>query len=172
MWAWRPFTDQLWSALHSTKYSNAPRGHLWTRQVKQACRWILAFLEMEGTGVIRTVPLSAYLESAAALTFVTDASPWGLGAVALRHGIPIRYLISDLTRHDYERYHHQEGEASGQQVWEALIILVAMRAWRDLWCEGKFTICLQGDNVTALLMALRLQSPPGGVKEVARELAL
>ena len=47
-----------------------------------------------------------------------------------------------------------------------------MRAWSDLWCEGKFTICLQGDNVTALLMASRLQSPPRGVNYIAGELAL
>ena len=103
---------------------------------------------------------------------MTDASPWGLGAVALRHGIPIRHFVSDLTRHDYERDHHQEGDSAGQQVWEALAILVTMMAWSDLSREGKFTICLEGDNVTALLMALRLQSPPGGVKEIARELAL
>ena len=49
---------------------------------------------------------------------------------------------------------------------------LSLRAWRDLWCEGNFTICLQGDNVTALIMALRMQSPAGGVKEIARYLAL
>ena len=47
------------AALHSNKPSNAPRGHLWTRQVKQACKWVLAFLEMQGTGVLRTFPRSA-----------------------------------------------------------------------------------------------------------------
>ena len=74
------------------------------------------------------------------------------------------FFVSDLTEYDYKRYKHLEGDSRGQLVWEALAILVTMRAWRDLWCEGKLTICLQGDNVTALIMALRMQSPPGGVK--------
>ena len=77
MWAWQPFTDQLWAALnsHRSKPTNAPRGQLWTRRLKQALRWIKAFMTMEGNAVSRSWPLSADLGAAAEWAFVTDASP-------------------------------------------------------------------------------------------------
>ena len=64
------------------------------------------------------------------------------------------------------------GDCAGQQVWESLIILVALRAWKDVWQTGRFSIIIRSDNITALVMALRLKSPPGGAKRIAKELAL
>ena len=50
--------------------------------------------------------------------------------------------------------------------------MAALRAWKHLWRDGRFTIALQGDNVTALVMALRMNAPAGGCKDIAKELAL
>ena len=174
MLAWRPFTDQLWAALNSdrSKPSKAPRGQLWTRQLKQALRWISAFMKMEGTAVTRSFPLSAYLGSAAEWTFVTDASPFGLGAIAIHKGVIVAYICSDLDEHEFNNFGFVAGDSRGQQVWGCLGILVALRAWKHWWKEGRFTIALHGDNVTALVMALRMNAPAGGCKEIAKELAL
>ena len=120
MWAWRPFTAQFWAALNSdrSKPTNAPQGQLWPRQLKQALRWIHAFMKMEGSAVTRSFPLSAYLGSAAEWTFVTDAYPHGLRAIEIHRGRIVAYICSDLDDHEFAKYGFAAGDPRGQQVWE------------------------------------------------------
>ena len=72
-------------------------------------------------------------------------------------------------------WNHGLGQAKGQQTWEALIVLVAMKAWTKLRNQCRSTSSLlgvKGDNITALTMTLKFKATPGNVLAIARELAL
>ena len=52
IYVWRPFVQELYSALHS-KTTNAPKGCIWTKQVHHSFSWILAFLAGEQGNILR-----------------------------------------------------------------------------------------------------------------------
>ena len=79
---------------------------------------------------------------------------------------------SPLTYHDEVRYQLRIGDSRGQQAWEALSILVALRLWKHIWCSKKITLTLQGDNASALTLVLKLKAQNGSMKAIAREIAL
>ena len=43
-----------------------------------------------------------------------------------------------------------------QQVWEALVILVALRTWKKLWPTQQVTLTFKSDNTSVLFMAPKL----------------
>ena len=63
-------------------------------------------------------------------------------------------------------------DSAGQQAWEALALLVAVRHWRYAWNRQRCTIQVASDNMVALSMGcdMSTRSQPLGV--IARELAL
>ena len=80
---------------------------------------------------------------------------------------------SGLTREDSKHLGHELGEASGQQCWESLCALVALRVWRKHWDSRRVKLLIRGDSVAMLTLVLRMkpsQSPGMGL--IARELAL
>ena len=103
---------------------------------------------------------------------VFDACPCGSGAVLLLNNKPIQYFTSAITAFDEVRYQYRIGDSRGQQAWEALSVLVALRLWRQYWVSTKVTLALQGDNVSALTLALKLKATTGAMKAIAREVAL
>ena len=83
------------------------------------------------------------------------------------------FFSSPLSDVDSQILGHTIGEASGQQVWESLSALVALRAWKGYWTKGRAKLLVRGDSVAMLTMVLRLKpSHSPGLGLLARELAL
>mgnify|MGYP000034547704 CR=1 FL=1 len=105
---------------------------------------------------------------------VFDASPWGIGAALYRGGVPIAYFADAISIHDVKRYRHKVGDHRGQQVWESLALLVALKTWTAPLIGRRFSwrVTLKGDNVTALNLVLRMKAPAGALKAIAKEVAM
>ena len=63
-------------------------------------------------------------------------------------------------------------ESAAQQVVEALVVLVALRAWKERWLHQRVTLRVKSDNISALVMCLKLKTTGHGTGIIARELAL
>ena len=63
--------------------------------------------------------------------------------------------------------------AAGQQTWEVLAVLVALRLWRTHWQHVRARLCVKTDNFTALAAVAYFKGNTGtGIARLARELAL
>ena len=101
---------------------------------------------------------------------VLDASPWGLGGVLICGERALGYFASPLSRHDERRFGKSIGDNQGQQIWEALCVLVALRAWMKQWSAVRVLLTLKSDNMSALVMAGKLKITSSTL--IAREVAL
>ena len=77
----------------------------------------------------RTFTLSAYARSGPSIEVGVGASPWGLGAWLSVNGKLMRWFSSQLTGLGYNKFKLTVGDPAGQQTWEALATLVALREW-------------------------------------------
>ena len=77
-----------------------------------------------------------------------------------------------FTEFDYEMFGHARGCGKGQQTWEALALLVALRLWAPIWKGKRVTITVRSDSVSALSAALNLTSDGVNTNLIAREMAL
>jgi len=181
---WKPFTNELWGALNAIGTQRAgspPAGCVWTRQIQGAVEWMLEFLDpgrlpdedwQPGTGLIRTWLLSAYLRRGDPVSVTLDASPWGLGAVLEIGHVAITFISDQLTEDDELHPGAKIGDPDGQQAFESLIVLVALRAWKSYWRTTRITLRVSGDNYTVLTLLLSMKAKGLGVSLVGRELAL
>ena len=101
---------------------------------------------------------------------ILDASPFGLGGVLVCGDKLLSWFACDLGVLDEKRFGHEVGADSGQQIWEALCILVALRVWKNKWNAQQCTLTLKSDNISALVMASKLKITSS--KLIAREVAL
>ena len=117
-----PFLDQLWAAVSGApkKRTWAPRGMVWTAQVRSSITWIIKFLTISDHALTWRWSFQEYSENLAKLAMTLDASPWGLGGVLQLNGRLISWFASPLTRHDERIHKRRIGFAKGQQVWECL----------------------------------------------------
>ena len=118
--------------------------------------------------------MDSHLAPSQDVAVVFDASPWGMGAVLYRGGVPIAFFADAISLHDVKRYRHKVGDHRGQQVWESLALLVSLKAWAGLLIGHRFSwrVTLKGDNVTALNLVLRMKAPAGALKAIAKEVAM
>ena len=185
LFAWRPFLDSLWAASAAGpkeqmagkaawrskhRKTRAPKGTVWTKQIKGSLRWILDFLSGVHGPLTREWLLHHYVDTYTTLRMVLDASPWGLGGVLFENDVPISYFTSRLTKDDVKLHRRPIGDSDGQQVWESLVVLVALRAWKDVWLPRRLSVTIRGDNVSALYMAAQMKSKASPL--VNKELAL
>ena len=70
------------------------------------------------------------------------------------------------------RFGFSRGDAAGQQTWEALIGLVALRAWKQFWFRSGVKLRVRSDNMSALTLLLSLRVRGSGLNLIAREVAL
>ena len=64
------------------------------------------------------------------------------------------------------------GSADGQQIWEALAMLVALKLWvKDLVLQ-RISLQVRGDNVGALVLLIKMRPRTSQLAIIARELAL
>jgi hypothetical protein len=102
----------------------------------------------------------------------TDACPWGIGGVLYIEGVPTSYFSSELSSADFTRFGYEKGDPSGQQCWEALGILVAMRLWSSQWKRTRIILEVRADNITALTMLTTQRGRGPALTLISRELAL
>ena len=101
-----------------------------------------------------------------------DASPWGLGGILRVNGVFTSYFASALDEHDLSRFGFALGDAKGQQTWECLVVLVALRLWLPRFRDKRVCLRVRSDNVAALQLLLTLRSAGKGPTAIGRELAL
>ena len=104
--------------------------------------------------------------------FVVDASPFGFGAVFIENGEVQEYLYEEVSAEDISTFSLVVGSPDGQQILEALAMLIALRVWSARWRQLRTTVVVRGDNVTMLTMVLHLKGSSSGLNIIARELAL
>ena len=164
-----PYLEPLWAALYKGARS---RKQIWTKQIISELLWFLVLFKNGDTPVIRTFTLSAYLRTGTRIQIGTDASPWGLGGWLSVDGKITHYFACAVSSDDH-RILGVQGK-DGQQVWECLAILVAVRLWAHLWSQDRIVLNLVGDNIGALTLLVKLRpplrNPAMGI--IARELAL
>jgi hypothetical protein len=183
----RPFLSPLWAvsagnATHDGTSHGAPAPggpsrtdglphHLFhVSRVKGALHWALALLRKEAGALVRVHPLTptpAHL----ILGLTTDASPWGLGAVLTRMGTPIAWMADKIHPVDLDRFSATLGDSAFTTTWEALTILVAIRAWTPMFPPGT-RFALRSDSLGALSSIAKSASPSKGLSLILQEIAL
>ena len=140
------------------------------KQVRASLQWLQLFLKRRKGSLSREWHFEAFAGDAQYMAIMLDASPFGLGGI-LVIGARLSYFHSHLSQHD-ERIHKAKiGSDKGQQIWESLCVLVALRLWRVLWTQRQVTLSLKSDNMAALVLAAKLKAS-GSRSLIARELAL
>ena len=139
-----------------------------------AVNWLACFLAGIAGSLTRELFLMAYMNWGQPVCLLLDARPWGLGA-ALREGDNyIEWFTSPVDELDVSHLGLPIGSPDGQQVWESLCALVALRHWHSRWHQGRVRIEVRGDSVCMLTLVIQLRarasSPALGM--VAREMAL
>ena len=170
---WRPFLHQIWAALSAANHkSNSPVNTVWTRQVRSALLWFCAFLHDKQGAITRTFSLQEFSNVGDQIELVLDASPWALGGVLIVNGCYMSYFTSPIADHDERRFGIQRGRCEGQQVWEALCLLVALRVWASFWRSRRCVLSVKSDSVSALTLLLVMRPSTPQLAIIARELAL
>ena len=168
--AWRPFLFEVWAAMSAAGRANSRR--IWTRQIRPALTWYRAFLQDEAAGICRTFRLAAYLQPSDCVSITVDASPFGMGAHLCRNGAPLEFFAIPLAAEDLDIFGYAIGDSAGQQTWECLVALIALRVWQAHWSEDRTALVVKGDNVSLLTMVEDLKTTGPGTSIVGRELAL
>ena len=164
--------EPLWAALHKGSSSSGPQNCIWTTQIRSTLLWFQRFFNGNGENLQRFYSLDAYMRRGTTVEIGVDASPWGLGGWLSVDGVVKSYFASILTEHDVNRFGYPIGSPDGQQIWEALAILVAVDIWHGEWTQQRIQLKIKGDNVAALTLMLKMRPKGPGMATVARELAL
>ena len=84
----------------------------------------------------------------------------------------VRWFSSALSPDDLKTFDLVVGDPAGQQVWESLATLAALRAWLPAWQKHRISVRVRGDNVTMLRLALCMRPSGWRLAIIAREMAL
>ena len=95
-----------------------------------------------------------------------------MGAIFLIDGVICGWFSSALTESDCTRFGWSFGSPDGQQTWEALCLLVALRVWRHLWYLQRLEVEVRSDNLATLYLLSHLKSSSRSLNLIGRELAL
>ena len=172
---WRPFLSEVWPALSADSSHGgtaAPLNCIWTKQVVHSLTWMRAFLVRQAGTICRKFMCDAYMRRGDRIEITTDASPYGIGGTLEVNGVLVEYFHDDISEHDRRVLGFTVNVADGQQAWEALAILVAMRLWRSRWQSRRVCLSVQNDNIGALTVLARLKAKSAALNLCARELAL
>jgi hypothetical protein len=122
--------------------------------------------------IMRPFLFKAYVLPALQTVFVIDASPWGFGSVLVEDGTIVEYIAEQVSSDDCQALDIEVGSPNGQQVLEALSMLIALRAWSSRWQQWRSTVAVRGANVTMLAIVLHFKGTSPVLNVIARELAL
>ncbi|CAK0862154.1 unnamed protein product, partial [Prorocentrum cordatum] len=146
LFPWRAFLCDLWGALAAVG-----------KQAAGAVRIHYSVLACCGGG--------------ASVTIVAGASPWCLGGVRVVGGQITQWFAGALSELDAVVLQSSIGSRLGQQAFEALAILVALRKWKSWWCSVRAAHEAKADDVAALTALAKLKGKRAGVATIAREIA-
>lgn len=166
----RPFPQSIWASLSGS--GNAPTDTIWKRQIQHALGWMKAFLNDELPGLQRRFTFDEDLQRGLAIEMGTDASPFGMGGWLSEQGVITKFFACEVSEDDLEISGIERGSCKGQQVLDALAILVAMRPWHDVAKLGRLQRSVRGDNIGALSLVVKMRPASAQADIVARELAL
>ena len=119
--------------------------------------WLQAFLEQSQVWLLRKEPL---VKRSPEWLVVTDASPWGLGAILamadMEHKVfePTTALTATVDQNLADFLGVQFGEAASQGTLEALALVLAVHVWRDK-LRGS-SVLIRSDSVVALAIVKKL----------------
>ena len=108
-----------------------PTHLVFVSQIKRDLAWLHAFMTRQRGTLVRThlwTPRSADRR----VRISVDASPWGIGGVLSKGSRPVAYFADTISDEDLRRFQASRGKSDFNTVWEALAVLVSLRAWRDL----------------------------------------
>ena len=179
LYTWRPFLREIWGAISWCRgqtrhdYQNKlPNRCVWVKQFIGPVRWITAFLDQQTGTLERVLLVDAFRDSDSKVRITTDASPWGLGGFIEVQGKIVSFFADAISTHDVEIFNVSAGTCEGQQVWEALAILQALRVWKHFWRTTRARLEVRADNVAALTLVMKMKAKGDGMNLIARELAL
>ena len=136
-------------------------------QFRHTLGWLANFIDMENGPVVRTFRVDAYFNRGAKYGISMDASIYGMGAVLIVNGVPEEYFAIAITSSDERILKMKKGDEDGQQIWESLVLLIAIRHWCHRWREARVTLQLESDNVAALTLAPQLKAQ-GARRKIAK----
>ena len=170
IYVWRPFIQEIYAALHGP--TNAPNGCIWMKQIKHSMLWLLAFLNNEAGSIRRIYGLAQYMDAGTDVQITWDASPYGMGAYITEKGKVIEFFAIPISSDDQQTMGVQSGGCEGQQTWECLVGLIAMRQWAPRWKHSRVRLHLRGDNIASLVLFSTLKTHSKQLSLIAREFAL
>jgi hypothetical protein len=106
------------------------------------------------------------------VTITWDASPFGMGSTLQLDGVFVEYFAIEITADDENILGVAAGQHEGQQTWEALAGLVALRHWAQHWHGQRTRLQIRSDNVGALVMLTKLKGGSKALTLIAREYSL
>ena len=141
-----------------------------TRRVEHTLTWLRALCSF-GVGLSTRLPLAP---TALGVTWriVTDASPWGGGAVLYHDGRAVEWLSTDWGPTETEHLGAEVGSHKWQATFEALAVLVAVRAFSGRWGEEFLELGVGSDSMSTLGAIGKGRSQSPGMNRVVRELTL
>ena len=71
-----------------------------------------------------------------------------------------RYFATAISEQDINKFGMVIGEARGQQLWDALAILIAIDLWTKEWHRERIVLKVRSDNVAALTLLTKMRPPP------------
>jgi hypothetical protein len=168
----RPFLNELYAALHDKTRQGPMDQCIWARQVSHSVSWLQALLMRNQGQLKRSFDVDVYFGRGAHVDMCLDASPWGLGGFLTENGTITSWFACAISNEEAGILGITVGSSTCQQIVEALVVLVALRAWSHRWSGQRAQVRLRSDSISALILALKLKTKGDGTSIVAREVAL
>ena len=165
----RPFLQSIWASLASDGCE--VHNSIWRKQIQHSLSWLSAFLKAEVPGMLRRFTQDEYLQKGPAIEIGTDASPYGMGGWLAAEGHIVKYFACPVSTDDLQIFGIEKDSCSGQQLLEALAILIALRLWLTK-TDKRVRVSVRGDNVGALSLVMKMRPSSASLAIIAREIAL
>jgi len=174
----RPYVTALWGALAGAKTAReqgrreAPPNRVPAKRFAKSAAWLLNLLCPEDDSadfpLEQIVCISLPPIDPRRATVFFDASPWGMGAVLWRTGVPTEFLELSWTEQQADSVKATIGQPKSQTTFEYLALYLVLRQWGDhFWREG---FAILGDNVASLSCAVSFKGK-GALCQISREIA-
>ena len=143
---------------------------IFTRQVRHALLWLLAFLRGQQGNLERK--FLVWPCRSAHYSFRLDASPWGIGGILVVDGTPSEWFADKVQNGDLKALKANRGESAYNTLWEAPAMLVAMRLWAHKVPAGSMCFEVRSDSLAALRAFVKMASTSPTLSVILQELAL
>ena len=170
----RPFYRQIWGALAAPRQEG--RRHLiFKKQIITALYWLMTLADKHVEGLTRKI--FADDQNLYGVTIISDASPWGGGALlwpswaSYSADEPASQYLQIVWNSNHERLISGKiGLPDFQADWEALMIVIALKTWTSAGTRGMVTVIGDASGVISGMIAMRARAT--GINNLIREAAL